>query len=258
MSNLQEHECDLFLMTSHHKYRGNNILESFAKNGKRNMDGWGIAAYNDGEVKIIKSEKPAVKSIDDDFTISKKFGETIEKMSGNIVLGHLRLASRGDNRVENNHPYKLTFLGHEWSLIHNGTGRQMDELVPAEERILLESDNDSPRVFEFLSKRIVEYYHSSDKKSIIEACRQAFGELLDSDPGTFNIILSNGYLSFVFIQHRPFFLLKRMKDSGDVAILSTMKLVDDEEWVKFNVLKGKRAKMLVFCGELLVLNGNVD
>ena len=257
MFNQQEHECDLFLMSGRQQYRGRNILASFARKGKRNVHGWGIIGYKKGMAKVKRSEKPALDQ-SSPFAMSNEFADTIEKIKGDVLMGHLRLASRGNIMIENNHPFTLFFLDHGWSMIHNGTGRNMDDLVPEEERILIESDNDSARVFEFLRYRIVKYYSSSSKRSIIEACRHAFSELLQYDDGSFNIILTNGYLSFVLIHWRPFYLLKREKSTGDVVILSTLKLSDDEKWIKFDVSEDKKARMLVFCGEMLVYNCGIE
>ena len=97
-----QHECDLFLMTSHYPYYGDNILAEFARQGIRNMDGWGIAGYNNGKVKIIKSAEPAVKSNSHN-VISNEFAVAIDSISGEVVLGHLRLTSMGKTIVENNH-----------------------------------------------------------------------------------------------------------------------------------------------------------
>ena len=84
-----------------------------------------------------------------------------------------------------------------------------------------------------------------------------FHALLEADPGKFNVILTNGHISFVFIHHRPFYVLHREKKAGDVALVSTLKLTAEEEWVKFDVKQGKKAKMLVFNGPMLILNGDI-
>jgi hypothetical protein len=94
--------------------------------------------------------------------------------------------------------------------------------------------------------------------SLIEACRRAFGKLLEFDPqGQFNLILSNGHLTFVFVHWRPFYLLHRPKQTGNVALISTLKLTNHEEWIEVNKLPGKQAKMLVFGSPSLVLNDHI-
>lgn len=71
---------------------------------------------------------------------------------------------------------------------------------------------------------------------MIEGCRKAYSDLLKTG-GTFNIILSNGYVSFVFIHFRHFYLLKREKQMRDAALISTLRFTDDEEWIEIDKLK---------------------
>ena len=105
--------------------------------------------------------------------------------------------------------------------------------------------------------QIIQNFLSSPKKSLIESCRKAYDSLLQTDSGKFNIILTNGHITFVFIHWRPFYVLHREKDSGDVALVSTIQLSRQEEWVEFNHQANKRARMLVFNGPTLLLNGDI-
>lgn len=254
MPDTEPHECDLFLLTSHAAYAGSRILPEFARRGCRNLDGWGLGYYAGSESRIVRRATPAVN----DGNLCGEFATAAEVVSSATILGHLRLTSRGQTRVENNHPFRLDFLGYQWLLVHNGTARRHEELVPPAERLLTDANSDTPRVFEFLRREIIAYYDARPQHSLIEACRQAFGKLLVADPqGKFNVILSNGDLTFAFVHWRTFYLLHRPKQSGDVALLSTIRLTDQEEWVEVNKLQSKQAKMLVFAGPSLVFNGDI-
>jgi predicted glutamine amidotransferase len=246
------HECDLFLLSSHRPYYGDRILPAFARHGRRNLDGWGIGSFVNGQAHVLRRAVPAVKGEN----LSGEFALAVEAVSSPIILGHLRLTSHGKNRKENNHPFLLNFLGYDWLLIHNGSARDHERLIPASERLLRESDNDTPRIFEFLRREIMTYF-SRPRHSLIEACRTAFTKLLNADAGTFNLILSNGFLTFVFIHWRPFYLLNRVKETGDVALISTLKLTANEEWLPFEHGTGKKARLLVFSGPTLVMNGDI-
>lgn len=253
---MSEHECDLFLLSSHQHYYANNGLAEFARRGERNINGWGIAGYRDGRVNVLRSADPALKPGSGD--ISREFSIAARAISSSLILGHLRLTSRGTSLVENNHPFNLEFLGYEWSMVHNGTASRHESLVPDDERFLNKSDNDSARVFEFLRKHIIDYCQWDYRKSLIEGCRKAYGRLLREDQeGKFNIILSNGYLSFLFIHFRPFYILNREKRRGDALLASTLKLTDDEEWIEVGKQPDKNAKMLVCAGPTLIFNGDV-
>lgn len=213
------HECDLFLFSSFQPYTVNRSLKNFARLGERNINGWGIGYYSNGESKVVRSNR---RALDDYETISDGFTYSCDVIESNVVLGHLRLSSAGDNRVQNNHPFKLHFLDYDWLFIHNGTARNR-ELVNRNDRVILDSNNDSPRVFEFLSFKIMEYLEETPKRSLIEAVRYAFSSLLEEDSdGSFNIVLTNGNLSFVLIHWRPFYLYKNEKGRGNTLRLSTL------------------------------------
>ena len=142
-------------------------------------------------------------------------------------------------------------------MVHNGTARSYENLVPPSERLLRDSDNDSARIFEFLRARIISYYQESSRRSLIEGCRKAYEDLLEAAVGQYNIILSNGRISLAFIDWRPCYLLYREKQMGDATLVSTLRLTYDEEWEEINRLRNKKAKMLVFSGPTLIFNGDI-
>ena len=249
----QEHECDLFLLSSSSAYQANHSLARFAREGVSNVHGWGVGSFQNGQARVLRSERPAVDRYADG--LSREFAIAINAVSSPVILGHLRYTSRGATRVENNHPFCLSVLGEDWLLIHNGTARNADQLVPSSQRILTESDSDTPRVFEFLAGRVAEYMAASPRHGLVEAWRRGYRDLLDREPdGKLNLVISNGELSFAFIHWRPFYLLHRPKSTGDVALLSTLKFTSGEEWVTITKPANKQAKMLVFSGPHLAWN----
>lgn len=247
------HECDLFLLTSHNAWNAEISLESFARIGRRNINGWGIGFYRDGISRVVRSEIPAAE----EGTPSREFMAAIKAVSSDVILGHLRKTTRGANIVENNHPFKLNFLGYDWLMIHNGTGYEIQNMIPPNEQLLVRSTNDSARTFEYLRKEIIQYCSTDNKKSLIFGVKNAFTKLLQNDPeGLYNIILSNGYLTWCLVHWRPFYLLKREKDPGNVSIISTIQVSTQEEYTTF-VADSSIAKMLVFSGHSLVHNGDI-
>jgi predicted glutamine amidotransferase len=249
------HECDLFLLSSHRAYSADRALPEFARRGLDNIHGWGLGYYQDGEGKVLRTAEPALDPTN--FDVSREFALASQAVSSPIILGHLRLRSRGPVRPENNHPFKLTYLGYDWLLIHNGTAKRPDTLVPEDRRILSESSCDSARVAEFLSYEIQQYMDGQPAHSLIHAVRHAFAQLLERDSGKFNLILSNGHLSFALIHWRTFYLLRRAKGTGDTALLSTLELTNDEAWFRIEPVGSNKAKMLAFSGPTLVYNGDL-
>lgn len=249
------HDCDLFLMSSHSKYYANNALHNFAKYGKGNVDGWGIGYYINNRSQIIKSSE-SVYTIKTN-NLNNEFSGAIKNIKSTTILGHLRLASRGAVMEENSHPFSLNFLNYDWLFVHNGTAYNTDKFGPKAGYLLKDSTNDSARVFEFMRKNIISYYTSNPKHSLIEACRNSYLKLLKTDPlGKYNIILSNGHISFSFVHWRNFYMLAREKDAGNALLISTIKLTEIEEWIKFE--NRQKARMLVFNGPSLIFNGNVN
>lgn len=255
MTEVDRHECDLFLLSSHNSYYANNALTNFAINGSRNIHGWGIGSYHNGRGNVLKSSEPALDRQGN--VLSKEFSIAIRAVMSPVILGHLRLSSCGTIITENNHPFLLRFLNYDWMLIHNGTAGIRD-LVPFERYLLPESNNDTARVFEYMREKIIDYCCTNPKHSLIEGCRNSYASLLEKDPtGKYNIILSNGYLSFVFIHWRSFYILKREKDAGDTVLISTLKLTRDEELLEIKPMPNKKAKMLVYSGPTLIFNGDI-
>ncbi len=249
---MPEHECDLFLFTSHSPYFVDRTLPRFAQECWLNPHGWGIGFYTDGKARVVRSEERAAPR----GVPSREFVTAANSIASPVILGHVRWASIGSVRPENNHPFCLNFLGYDWLLIHNGTsGGRIP--VRADDRLLGEATNDSARVFEFIRRRMIDYCGSSPMHSLTEACSRAYSALLREDPlGTYNIILSNGHLTFAFLHHRQFYVLNRLKVTGDVAVISTERLTA-EPWVQILPPAHRPAKMLVFSGPTLVLNRSV-
>lgn len=258
MPNRVDHECDLFLFSSCSTYNIRQSLETFAKHGTRNKDGWGIGYYSSNKAKVVRSEKSA---FDDKKQLTNEFKLACEMVESPLILGHLRRTSRGENIVENNQPFKMNFLGYEWLFMHNGTSRNT-ELVSEDKRILTESKNDSPRVFEFLRYEIINYISINYKRSLVNAIRYAFKKLLELDKkGTLNIVLTNGSLTFVLAHWRDFYLFESEKEMGNIIKLSTINVdishAIDSNKRKFKKLSNKKAKFLVFSGHSLIINGDI-
>lgn len=161
-----DHNCDLFFLSSHSGYYADQSLTEFALLGNRNVHGWGVGAFLNGKPHIIKSRESALSHGD----LSKEFTTAIRATAGTVILGHLRLTSQGSTKLENNHPFMLPFLGSSSLLIHNGTSRNHEILVPPHDRILLDATNDTPRIFEFLRAKMIEYSCSNPRRSLIESC----------------------------------------------------------------------------------------
>ena len=124
---------------SHELFHGANALRV---QSKEHPDGWGLAWYENGAPRVVRSLTPAHGD-----------GE-FEKLSNYVrattVLAHVRKASIGKVAPENTHPFQRG----PWLFAHNGTlpawerGRSLlEELIAPSLRRELRGDTDSERCF---------------------------------------------------------------------------------------------------------------
>ncbi|HEY9840914.1 MAG: class II glutamine amidotransferase [Candidatus Sericytochromatia bacterium] len=118
---------------------------SFARLSEVHKDGWGMAYYLDQEVHLHRDLSPAGQD--------PRFLELGRDLKTQTLIAHLRLATIGENRLDNNHPFQ--YQG--WSFAHNGNIKhfpryrqlilsQINPFFQAE----IQGDTDSELVFYFL------------------------------------------------------------------------------------------------------------
>jgi predicted glutamine amidotransferase len=90
-------------------------FRGFRHRARPNRHGWGLAAITPTGARITKEPLPAdrsgaAESLRDDPTLTAP-----------IFIGHVRLASCGDVRLENTHPFTRRVRGRDFVFAHNGT-----------------------------------------------------------------------------------------------------------------------------------------
>jgi glutamine amidotransferase len=109
--------CELLAMSSGVPATVNLALNVFARHGGGDgpdKDGWGIAYYEDGDVRLIKDAAPAFDSPWIGFVEGLSLRST-------LVLAHIRRASRGDVAFRNTHPFMRELGGRPHVFAHNGS-----------------------------------------------------------------------------------------------------------------------------------------
>jgi glutamine amidotransferase len=91
---------------SHELFHGANALRV---QSREHPDGWGVAWYENGDPRVIRSLTPAHGDAD--------FEKLSHFVSAQTVLAHVRKASVGRVAPENTHPFQLG----PWLFAHNGT-----------------------------------------------------------------------------------------------------------------------------------------
>jgi len=108
--------CELFAMAARHPSTVRLSLEEFSRHGGLSgphKDGWGIAWYDERDVRLVKETRPAAGSPCVGFIQSNPFVSA-------FVISHVRKATRGEVALRNCQPF-VRELGGAWhSFAHNG------------------------------------------------------------------------------------------------------------------------------------------
>jgi predicted glutamine amidotransferase len=108
--------CELFGMSSSFRATVNTSLERLAERGGDpgvNRDGWGIAFYDGGDIRLLRDTAPASGS---------PWVAFVEQLSlrSRIVLSHIRHATEGEVALQNTHPFARELGGRMHVFAHNG------------------------------------------------------------------------------------------------------------------------------------------
>ena len=107
--------CELFGLSSAEKVNCNELLGTFFSHGETNPDGWGLALFDGNSASIEKEPISSAESVYLKHRLSDEITE-------DVVLAHIRKASKGGLEYRNCHPFKRRDAsGRLWTLIHNGT-----------------------------------------------------------------------------------------------------------------------------------------
>jgi predicted glutamine amidotransferase len=108
--------CELFAMSSLSPTNVRFSLETFSRHGGLegpHKDGWGIAYYEDDDVRLVKEKHPAFDSPCVRFIQDHPFSAT-------TVLSHIRRATQGRLGMNNCQPFARELGGRMHVFAHNG------------------------------------------------------------------------------------------------------------------------------------------
>jgi len=158
-------------------------FRAFRHRGRHNPHGWGLAWFHEGRPEIQKEEYPPAHR-------SEKARNLLNcPIVSHIFIGHVRLASRGDRRPENTHPFCKDFHGTPVVFAHNGTLKNL----PEPSHFHPDGETDSEQAFcLLLSWMQEEQIAFSDFPKIEDWLRQL------NNKGTMNLLFSNGTELFAY------------------------------------------------------------
>jgi len=204
--------------------------ESFADLSRWNPHGWGIAWLDGGQWRIYKEAGPLYKS-NEARSLIRNY------VHGRIIVSHVRLATAGEPRRENAHPW----LYRGWVFAHNGsmTRRAILKLLRDEYRDL-EGETDSEVFFHLIIQEV------RDLGDPVEGIKRAIEKIIESGIQftSLNFIASDGaklyalryantrlsYYTLYYIE-RPREGLELKRLSKETRQLISMKLARGEKAV---------------------------
>lgn len=133
--------CELFGMSSRLPATVNLSIEEFSHHGGLtgpHADGWGIAFYDDGDIRLIREPEAAADSEWLRFLTNHRIRST-------TVISHIRKATRGPRRLKNTQPFCRELGGRRHVFAHNGDLPGIERLPLGRSRPV--GDTDSEHAF---------------------------------------------------------------------------------------------------------------
>jgi glutamine amidotransferase len=108
--------CELFALSSRIPAEVRFSFEAFSRRGGLgggNKDGWGVAYYQDNDIRLLKEPEPAADSACVRFLQEHPFASS-------IVVSHIRRATQGATSMRNTQPFARELGGRMHVFAHNG------------------------------------------------------------------------------------------------------------------------------------------
>ena len=209
--------CDILAISAGYNYTPKNYLPIFAEKGSKNMNGWGIGFFREDQALVEKS----AEQVFSDQQVHESFQRLARVIDSRIIIVHVNCPKSGGHHSAQLHPFKLTFLDHDWLFAHVGVVEKIDN-YQTEGTPRLEADVFTARIFEYLRDQLILLHHKNPYISVYIALRIAIQELLDDYPGNYAFFLANESFLFAFCNSRPLMVLKESESMGDILLVTSI------------------------------------
>jgi glutamine amidotransferase len=195
--------CELFCLSSAAPTTVSFSLERLARHGalgQANVDGWGLAFYDDRDVRLYKEPEPAGESEWLTYILKRD-------TQCAMAMSHIRRASQGALTHANTQPFTRELAGRMHVFAHNGDLRGLPGLEPdALEVFTPVGETDSELAFCLLLERLAALWLKNGPPSPAErlAVVRAFADEM-RERGEANFLYCDGELLFGHAhRRRPF------------------------------------------------------
>ncbi len=240
--------CRLFGLVANKKV---NVSFSFEKAdipfqslGKSNPDGWGIGYYDMQGLKVFK-EPINIQN-------SNEVEKIAKDVESNIIIAHVRKASKGSKKKENTHPFSYK----NWVFAHNGTVYKKDELkekLKPEYKQKIKGETDSEVLFYWVLQNI-----NDEGGDPIKGIKKAVSNIKSKEEASsLNFILSDGNNMYVLrkafknIDYYSLYFLNRNPENKN-----TTKFKSNETKMLIKSKASNKEKAVIVCSEKLTNDEN--
>jgi len=171
--------CELLGLNFNQPVRPSLSFRGFSHRGDKNPHGWGIARYEGKACQVFK-EPIKVQS-----SQLAAFIRDYDAFISTIFISHVRDASRGNQTLQNTHPFVRVFRSRDLVCAHNGTIKEPLDSTPLDFQPVGETDSEV--LFCALLTSLSQAQISFDEFQKIEKVLRGFNEL-----GTMNLLFSEG------------------------------------------------------------------
>jgi len=246
--------CDLFAMSAATNYSAPKSLPIFAAKAGRNMDGWGIGFFKKNRAYVEKSADQAYQ----EGRFHDGFQRLARVVSSKFIIAHVRLRTSGPIDECHAHPFVLQFKGQDWIFAHNGKAPAIESY--RSQRVRLDDVvSDSARTFEYLLDGIAaRCERSSDVFGLFKAVADASRQLVEEYPGSYNYLLTNGWVLFAFSNHRQFLVLKESSSLESGLLLTTLEHgLSEENWQRLSRRAESIGFLMAIVGSDILLKADI-
>jgi predicted glutamine amidotransferase len=245
--------CDILAISAGYNYTPGKYLPIFAEKGRSNMNGWGIGFFREDKALVEKSPEQVFS----DQQVHVSFQRLARVIDSRIIISHVNCPKSGGRHSAQLHPFKLTFLDHDWLFAHVGVVENINE-YQTRETSQLEPDVYTARIFEYLRDQLVLLHHKNPYISVYIALRISIQELLGDYPGHYTFFLTNESFLFAFCNYGHLMVLKESESMGDILLVTSIEEgLSRTDWHPIVPDPQSQGELLVIAGPDVLYAGEV-
>ena len=245
--------CDILAISAGYNYTPKKYLPIFAKKGSENMNGWGIGFFREDHALVEKSEEQVFSNQQ----VHESFQRLARVIDSRIIIVHVNCPKSGGRHSAQLHPFKLSFLDHDWLFAQVGVVENINAYQTTGTH-RLKVDVNTARIFEYLRDQLVLLHHKNPYISIYIALRIAIQKLLNDYPGDYTFFLANESFLFAFCNFSQIMVLKESENMGDILLVTSVREgLSRTDWHPITPDPQSQGELLVIAGPDVLYAGEV-